>query len=50
MLIIKIVAMIADLQRLGPLLAARGYGDGDIAGILSGNWLRLLGAHWKDSL
>ena len=33
---------IADLQKLGPALAARGYSERDIAGILGGNWLRVL--------
>ncbi len=33
---------IADLQRLGPLLAQRGYRDADIAAILGGNWARVL--------
>jgi membrane dipeptidase len=37
---------IADLQKLAPLLADRGYPDSDIAGILGGNWLQLL----KESL
>lgn len=33
---------IADLQKLGPLLAERGYEPGDIAAILGGNWLARL--------
>lgn len=33
---------IADLQRLGAVLSARGYGQADIAAILGGNWLRIL--------
>jgi membrane dipeptidase len=33
---------LADLQKLGPLLAARGYSEEDIAAILGGNWLRSL--------
>jgi membrane dipeptidase len=33
---------IADLQKVGPMLAERGYGPEDIAGIMHGNWLRLL--------
>ncbi len=37
---------IADLQRLGGLLADRGYGEQDIASILHGNWLRLLRRAW----
>lgn len=36
---------IADLTRLAPLLAARGYSEGDIEGILSGNFLRFLEQH-----
>ena len=37
---------IADLQRLVPLLAARGYTDADIEGMLSGNVLAFLRRHW----
>lgn len=33
---------IADLQRLGPALAERGYRPDDVAAILGGNWLRVL--------
>lgn len=33
---------IADLQRLGEILAARGYAAEDVALIMHGNWLRLL--------
>ena len=33
---------IADLRKLIPLLAEKGYSDDDIRGILSGNWLRML--------
>lgn len=33
---------IADLQRLGDLLAARGYSEHDVASILHGNWFRCL--------
>lgn len=33
---------VADLQRLVPLLAQRGYSEEDIAAILGGNWLRVL--------
>jgi membrane dipeptidase len=33
---------IADLQRIGPALAQRGYAQADIQGILSGNFLRML--------
>ena len=38
---------IADLQKLGGLLAERGYGEDDIAAILHGNWLRLLSGAWE---
>lgn len=34
---------IADLQKLAPLLAERGYSDSDINGIFHGNWLRFFG-------
>jgi membrane dipeptidase len=33
---------IADLHKLAPLLAARGYAEADIAAIFGQNWLRLL--------
>ncbi len=33
---------IADLHKLIPLLAEKGYSDDDIRGILYGNWLRML--------
>jgi membrane dipeptidase len=33
---------IADLQRLTDILARRGYSEGDIAGIMHGNWIRKL--------
>ena len=36
------IETIADLQKLTPLLAEKGYADGDIADILGGNWLDLL--------
>ncbi len=36
------VDTIADLQKLGPILASRGYNDSDTAGILGQNWLRIL--------
>jgi membrane dipeptidase len=36
------VDTIADLQKLAPILAARGYNDADIAAVLGGNWLRYL--------
>ena len=33
---------IADLQKLVPLLSARGYSEGDVAAILGGNWINQL--------
>ncbi len=33
---------IADLQKVPPLLAKRGYNTGDIQNIMSGNWIRFL--------
>jgi membrane dipeptidase len=36
------VDTIADLQKLVPVLAARGYNAEDVANILGGNWLRHL--------
>lgn len=33
---------IADLQKLDPLMARRGYAAGDIADIFGGNWQRIL--------
>lgn len=38
---------IADLQKIPPLLADRGYGDDDISAIMRGNWLRLLRRAWS---
>jgi membrane dipeptidase len=38
---------IADLQHLSEILSGRGYSDKDIAGIMHGNWLRLLRSAWK---
>lgn len=40
---------IADLAKLAPLLADRGYGDADIEGIFSGNVLAFLRRHWGDA-
>ena len=37
---------IADLQKLGPVLKAKGYNDGQVAAVLGGNWLR----HLQNSL
>ena len=36
-----------DMQRIPAALAARGYGDDDIAGIMHGNWLRFLRRSWS---
>ena len=36
---------IADLGKLGPKLAAKGYNDADVAAVLGGNWLRHLNDH-----
>lgn len=33
---------IADLQKLAPLLADKGYSDADLAAIFGGNWLNVL--------
>jgi membrane dipeptidase len=38
---------IADLTKLAPLLAQRGYAQKDIDGILHGNFLRFLREHLK---
>jgi len=38
---------IADLQKVGGLLAERGYTADDIAGIMHGNWLALLRTAWR---
>ena len=35
------VCTIADLQKLPAILRRRGYSEGDIEGIMHGNWLRL---------
>jgi membrane dipeptidase len=37
---------IADLQKIAPLLAARGYVPADIAAIMAGNWVALLRRAW----
>ena len=41
------VESIADLQKLAPILAARGYSSDDVATIFHGNWLRFFGQHLK---
>jgi len=38
---------IADLQKLPGLLQARGFDADDIAGVMHGNWLRLLHQSWR---
>lgn len=38
------VDTIADLQKLGPILAAKGYNDEQVAAVLGKNWLRHLQA------
>ena len=38
---------IADLQEIPALLAARGYAEADVAGIMHGNWLRFLRGAWR---
>ena len=38
----KEIDTIADLQKLIPLLLARGYSEGDAAAILGGNWINQL--------
>ena len=37
---------IADLQKVGALLAQRGYNQGDVAAIMHGNWTRFLRRAW----
>jgi membrane dipeptidase len=39
------VDSIADLQKLAPVLASKGYNDDEVAAILGGNWLRHLQEH-----
>ena len=38
---------IADLQKLVPIYEQRGYSADDIAGIFSGNWIRLFKEVWS---
>jgi membrane dipeptidase len=38
---------IADLQKIDPLLRARGYSADDVAAIFHGNWMRLFERVWK---
>ena len=37
---------IADLQKVPDLLRERGYSEEDIAGVMHGNWVRLLSEAW----
>ena len=37
---------IADLQKIGALLAQRGYSGDDVAAIMHGNWVRFLKRSW----
>ena len=37
---------IADLQKVGVLLAGRGYTGGDVSAIMHGNWVRFLKHAW----
>jgi membrane dipeptidase len=39
------VDSIADLQKLAPLLGAKGYNEEQVAAIFGGNWIRHLQAH-----
>ena len=38
---------IADLQKIPPLLRARGYAEADVEAIMHGNWLRLIEQAWS---
>lgn len=37
---------IADLQKMADLLRKRGYSEGDVKGVMHGNWLRFFKAAW----
>ena len=37
---------IADLQKIGGILRARGYAQEDIEGVMHGNWMRFFGGAW----
>ena len=39
------LATIADLQKIDPILASRGYQPADIDAVFHGNWLRYFRAH-----
>jgi membrane dipeptidase len=36
---------IADLQKLAPLLSARGFSDDDVQRFMRGNWIRFFSEH-----
>ncbi len=38
---------IADVRKVAGILKGRGYGDADIAGVMHGNWVRLLRSAWS---
>ena len=38
---------IADLRKIPAILERRGYSQADVAGIMHGNWVRLLRTAWK---
>jgi membrane dipeptidase len=38
---------IADLQKVPPLLRARGYGEADVEAIMYGNWIRVFKTAWS---
>jgi membrane dipeptidase len=38
---------VADLQQLPAILVRRGYSDGDVVGIMHGNWLALMRRAWN---
>jgi len=40
---------IADLQKIGDLLRARGYSEGDVRAIMHANWLRFFRRTWEDA-
>ena len=39
------ISSLADLQKLGAILAARGYSPDDVALILGRNWIRFFEQH-----
>lgn len=38
---------IADVRKVAEILKGRGYGDADVAGVMHGNWVRLLRSAWS---